>query len=92
MRSRISSFVLLSLACAVQTEAQRPASTGQMPTRPGLFQASPVVIGDTMYVSTGYAAGAVLNAATGDGVQYIVLATGGGDSSELVAFSLDGAH
>jgi quinoprotein glucose dehydrogenase len=34
-------------------------------SRPGLFQASPVVIGDTMYVSTPYAAVAALDAATG---------------------------
>jgi quinoprotein glucose dehydrogenase len=27
-----------------------------------------------------------------NGVQYIVMATGGGDNSELVAFSLEGAH
>ncbi len=42
-----------------------PASPGQLPARPGSFQASPVVIGDTMYVSTGYAAVAALNATTG---------------------------
>ena len=27
-----------------------------------------------------------------NGVQYIVLATGGGDNAELIAFSLDGTH
>jgi len=27
-----------------------------------------------------------------NGVQYIVIATGGGDNAELVAFSLDGVH
>ena len=43
-----------------------PASAGQMAARPGSFQASPIVIGDTMYVSTGYAAVAALRAATGE--------------------------
>ena len=43
-----------------------PASPGQMAARPGSFQASPIVIGDTMYVSTGYAAVAALRAATGE--------------------------
>ena len=33
-----------------------PAGPDQKPARPGLFQASPVVIHDTMYVSTPYAA------------------------------------
>ncbi|MEO7510732.1 MAG: PQQ-binding-like beta-propeller repeat protein, partial [Gemmatimonadaceae bacterium] len=42
-----------------------PAGPGQLPSRPGLFQASPVVIGDTMYVSTPYAAVAALDARTG---------------------------
>ena len=42
------------------------ASPGQMAARPGSFQASPIVIGDTMYVSTGYAAVAALRAATGE--------------------------
>ena len=46
-------------------ERSIPASPGQMPARPGLFQASPVVIGDTLYVSTGYAAVAALHATTG---------------------------
>ena len=38
---------------------------GQLPAHPGLFQASPVVIGDTMYLSTPYAAVAALDAGTG---------------------------
>jgi quinoprotein glucose dehydrogenase len=42
-----------------------PAGANQKPARPGLFQASPVVIRDTMYVSTPYAAVAALNARTG---------------------------
>ena len=42
------------------------AAPGQKPARPGQFQASPVVIGDTMYVSTAYAAVAALNARTGE--------------------------
>ena len=42
------------------------AAPGQKPARPGQFQASPVVIGDTMYVSTPYAAVAALNARTGE--------------------------
>ena len=33
-----------------------PAGPNQKPARPGQFQASPVVIGDTLYVSTPYAA------------------------------------
>ena len=37
----------------------------QKPSRPGMFEASPVVIGDTLYVSTPYAAVAALNAQTG---------------------------
>ncbi len=41
------------------------AGPDQKPARPGLFQASPVVIGDTMYVSTPYAAVAALDARTG---------------------------
>jgi quinoprotein glucose dehydrogenase len=46
---------------------ERAVSAGvdQKPARPGLFQASPVVIRDTMYVSTPYAAVAALNARTG---------------------------
>lgn len=42
-----------------------PAGPGQKAARPGLFEASPIVIGDTMYVSTPYAAVAALNARTG---------------------------
>ncbi len=41
------------------------AAAGQKAARPGQFQASPVVIGDTMYVSTPYAAVAALDARTG---------------------------
>ena len=43
-----------------------PAGPNQKPARPGLFQASPIVIGDTMYLSTPYAAVAALNARTGE--------------------------
>lgn len=46
-------------------ERNIPAGAGQKPARPGQFQASPVVIGDTLYVSTPYAAVAALDAATG---------------------------
>jgi quinoprotein glucose dehydrogenase len=42
-----------------------PAGPDQKPARPGLFQASPVVIHDTMYLSTPYAAVAALDARTG---------------------------
>jgi quinoprotein glucose dehydrogenase len=42
-----------------------PASLNQKPARPGLFQASPVVIGDTMYLPTPYAQVAALDARTG---------------------------
>lgn len=38
---------------------------GQKAARPGLFQSSPIVIGDTLYVSTPYAAVAALDARTG---------------------------
>ena len=38
-----------------------PDGPGQKAARPGLFQASPVVIGDTMYVPTPYAAVAALD-------------------------------
>jgi quinoprotein glucose dehydrogenase len=41
------------------------ASGDQRAARPGQFQASPVVIGDTMYVSTPYAQVAALDARTG---------------------------
>lgn len=46
-------------------ERSMPAAPDQPASRPGLFQASPVVIGDTMYVSTPYAAVAALDARTG---------------------------
>lgn len=41
------------------------AAADQKQARPGLFQASPVIIGDTLYVSTPYAAVAALDARTG---------------------------
>ncbi len=41
------------------------AGPEQKPAHPGLFQASPVVISDTMYVSTPYAAVAALDARNG---------------------------
>ena len=41
------------------------AGPDQKTARPGLFQASPLVIGDTMYVSTPYAAVAAIDARTG---------------------------
>jgi quinoprotein glucose dehydrogenase len=41
------------------------AGPDQKPARPGLFQASPVIVGDTLYVSTPYAAVAALDARTG---------------------------
>jgi quinoprotein glucose dehydrogenase len=41
------------------------AGVNQKAARPGLFQASPIVLGDTMYVSTPYAAVAALDARTG---------------------------
>ncbi|MES3032528.1 MAG: pyrroloquinoline quinone-dependent dehydrogenase [Gemmatimonadota bacterium] len=46
-------------------ERNVPAGPDQKPSRPGLFQSSPVVIGDTLYVSTPYAAVAALDARTG---------------------------
>jgi len=46
-------------------ERDIPASANQKPARPGLFQASPVVIGDTLYVSTPYAQVAALDARSG---------------------------
>ncbi|MDZ7630155.1 MAG: pyrroloquinoline quinone-dependent dehydrogenase [Gemmatimonadaceae bacterium] len=46
-------------------ERNVPAGPDQKPSRPGLFQASPVIIGDTLYVSTPYAAVAALDARTG---------------------------
>jgi quinoprotein glucose dehydrogenase len=42
-----------------------PAGPDQKAARPGLFQTSPVVIGDTMYLSTPYAQVAALDARTG---------------------------
>ena len=42
-----------------------PAGPGQKPARPGQFQASPLMIGDTLYVSTPYAAVAALDAGSG---------------------------
>ena len=42
-----------------------PEGPNQKAARPGLFQASPVVIGDTLYVSTPYAQVAALDARTG---------------------------
>jgi quinoprotein glucose dehydrogenase len=42
-----------------------PAGPGQPAARPGQFQASPVIIRDTLYVSTPYAAVAALDARTG---------------------------
>ncbi|MBC7562813.1 MAG: pyrroloquinoline quinone-dependent dehydrogenase [Gemmatimonadaceae bacterium] len=41
------------------------AAPDRKAARPGLFQASPVVIGDTLYVSTPYAAVAALDATSG---------------------------
>lgn len=46
-------------------EREVAAGPGQKAARPGGFQASPVVVGDTLYVSTPYAAVAALDAATG---------------------------
>ncbi len=46
-------------------ERSVPAGPGQKPARPGQFQASPVVINDTLYVSTPYAGVAALDARTG---------------------------
>ena len=46
-------------------ERNVPAGPDQKPARPGLFQSSPVIIGDTLYVSTPYAAVAALDARTG---------------------------
>ena len=42
-----------------------PASGEQRAVRPGMFQVSPVVTGDTMFLSTPYAAVAALDAQTG---------------------------
>ncbi len=46
-------------------ERDVPASAAQKASRPGLFQASPVIVGDTLFVSTPYAAVAALDARTG---------------------------
>lgn len=46
-------------------ERDIPGSANQKAARPGLFQASPVVIGDTLYVSTPYAQVAALDARSG---------------------------
>ncbi len=42
-----------------------PTTGAQLAARPGQFQASPVVIGDTMYLSTPYSAVAALDARSG---------------------------
>ena len=56
----------LQVAWRWQTGERNVAAGGdQKAARPGLFQSSPVVIGDTMYVSTPYAAVAALDARTG---------------------------
>jgi quinoprotein glucose dehydrogenase len=56
----------LKLAWRWNTAEHNVAATeNQKAARPGLFQASPVVIGDTMFVSTPYAAVAALDARTG---------------------------
>ena len=46
-------------------EKNIPAAADQRPARPGQFQVSPIVIGDTMYLSTPYAQVAALDARTG---------------------------
>ena len=46
-------------------ERNVPTGPDQKPSHPGMFEASPVVIGDTMYVPTPYAAVAALNSRTG---------------------------
>lgn len=56
----------LQVAWRWQTgERNVAAGPDQKPARPGLFQSSPVIIGDTLYVSTPYAAVAALDARTG---------------------------
>ncbi len=56
----------LEVAWRWQTgERNVAAGPDQKPARPGLFQSSPVIIGDTLYVSTPYAAVAALDARTG---------------------------
>jgi quinoprotein glucose dehydrogenase len=56
----------LAPAWTYQTrEKAIPAGPGQKPARAGQLQVSPVVINDTMYLSTSYAAVVALDAATG---------------------------
>ena len=56
----------LKVAWRWSTGERNVAANGeQKAARPGLFQASPVVIGDTLYVSTPYAAVAALDARSG---------------------------
>ena len=57
----------LALAWTWKTgDVAKPAGPGQSkPSRPGQFQASPVIIGDTLYTSTPYAGVAALDARTG---------------------------
>ena len=56
----------LAVAWSYKTgEKAIPAGPGQKPARPGQLQVSPVVINDTMYLSTSYAAVVALDAATG---------------------------
>lgn len=62
-----SNVTRLKLAWSWKTGEQNVAAgPNQKPARPGQFEASPVVIGDTMYVSTPYAQVAALNAQTGE--------------------------
>jgi len=62
-RENVSS---LQIAWRWQTnEKNGPPVAGGQAARPGQFQASPIVIGDTMYTSTPYAAVAALDARTG---------------------------
>ena len=78
-------------------------------TRPGPFQATPIMIGNVLYLSTMYTRVAALEAETGaetwrgatpfptqanpmtyrakSGRQFVVIATGSGSQSALVAFS-----
>lgn len=56
----------LKIAWSWETgERSVPAGPDQKPARPGQFETSPVVINDTMYLSTPYAEVAALNARTG---------------------------
>jgi len=62
-RENVSS---LQIAWRWQTnEKNGPPVAGGQAARPGQFQGSPIVIGDTMYTSTPYAAVAALDARTG---------------------------